>query len=373
MCWLAEATLQGQGRRAGVGRVNAPRHALTRPPSHRGPHPNRAQLHEALQLLRGNIRVLVRVRPELPNPRPELDRVGSDSVISFRMPGALTISPPERRIADFEFDTVLGPASTQARALHISETPALCHHAPCATPQVRARAGRRVRGGRAAGALCAGRLQRLHLCVWPDGQARARAAPFNHHKAAGYAARTRAPSICGALLVHGTADPRSGARTAARRTRCRARLTTQVRARLLAQAAVLALRPCHCADAEAPPRGCFAGLSARALEMLFAALQAEAGGAARAPREMTVAMLEVGHMRTAVRDPRSSAAQSCLSECTLRGRPHRCTTRRCGICWRLPAARRGRWRSLRSPRAPCRQVRVRAGWPVPASAQAARA
>ena len=63
------------------------------------------QAHEALQVLRGNIRVLVRVRPEL--------GIESDSVLDIPMPGAIVVSPPERRVADFEFDSVLGPDSTQ--------------------------------------------------------------------------------------------------------------------------------------------------------------------------------------------------------------------------------------------------------------------
>jgi len=295
------------------------------------------------------------------------------------MPGALTISPPERRIADYEFDTVLGPASTQARAAWPRpQAPALRCHAPLrrpplrgATARVRERAGRRICGGRAAGALCAGRLQRVHLRLWPDGQARACAAPAGHHYAAGRGARARAPSSCGALLIHGVADPRSGARAAARRTQCRARPTTQVRAGLLTRAAALALRPCRRAAAEAPRPVLRAGLSARALEMLFAALQAEPGGARR---EMTVAMLEVGHMRAALREPRSPAAPSCLRAHTHPEPASRCTMRRCGTCWRRPAARRGRWRSPRSPRARCRQARAPAGWrPAPASVQAARA
>lgn len=63
------------------------------------------QAHEALQVLRGNIRVLVRVRPELGGV--------ADSVLAMPMPGAVVVSPPERRVAEFEFDTVLGPDSSQ--------------------------------------------------------------------------------------------------------------------------------------------------------------------------------------------------------------------------------------------------------------------
>ena len=63
------------------------------------------QAHEALQVLRGNIRVLVRVRPELGG--------AADSVLALPMPGAVVVSPPERRVAEFEFDAVLGPDSSQ--------------------------------------------------------------------------------------------------------------------------------------------------------------------------------------------------------------------------------------------------------------------
>ncbi len=287
MCWPAEATLQGQGRRAGVSRAQASRHVLTRPPRHRGPRPDRAQLHEALQLMRGNIRVLVRVRPGLPNPKPELERVGSDSVISFRMPGALTISPPERRVADFEFDTVLGPASTQARAAWPRpQALALSCHARLRRPPLRgarpcARAGRRVCGGRAAGALCAGRLQRVHFCLWPDGQARARAAPAGT-SAVSPPWRARVPSSCGTPLTRGFADPLSGTRAAARRTRCRARLTTQVRARHLTPAAVLAVTPCHRVVAKTPRPGLCRAERARARD---AVRGAASGGRRGAPRD----------------------------------------------------------------------------------------
>ena len=58
-------------------------------------------------MLRGNIRVLVRARP---------DAGGEAGVLAFPMPGALTVTPPDRRIADFEFDAVLGPDSTQVWA-----------------------------------------------------------------------------------------------------------------------------------------------------------------------------------------------------------------------------------------------------------------
>ncbi|KAK9840727.1 hypothetical protein WJX81_000449 [Elliptochloris bilobata] len=62
--------------------------------------------HEALQVLRGNIRVLVRVRPELGG--------SGDSVLAFPMAGAVVVSPPNRRVADFTVDAVLGPDSSQA-------------------------------------------------------------------------------------------------------------------------------------------------------------------------------------------------------------------------------------------------------------------
>ena len=60
------------------------------------------QVHEELQVLRGNIRVVCRARPS-----PEA------SVLAFPLPGAITVSPPDRHIRDFEFNACFGPESSQ--------------------------------------------------------------------------------------------------------------------------------------------------------------------------------------------------------------------------------------------------------------------
>lgn len=62
------------------------------------------QVHEELQVLRGNIRVVCRARPAAPDEEP---------ILAFPMAGALTVSPPDRRISDFEFNACFGPDSTQ--------------------------------------------------------------------------------------------------------------------------------------------------------------------------------------------------------------------------------------------------------------------
>ena len=64
------------------------------------------QVHEDLQTLRGNIRVICRARPP---------QSTGDSVLAFPMPGALTVSPPDRSPADFEFNACFGGDASQAR------------------------------------------------------------------------------------------------------------------------------------------------------------------------------------------------------------------------------------------------------------------
>lgn len=68
------------------------------------------QVHEELQVLRGNIRVVCRARPSVQ---------GEQSILAFPMAGALTVSPPDKRISDFEFNASFGPDSTQV-TLHAS-------------------------------------------------------------------------------------------------------------------------------------------------------------------------------------------------------------------------------------------------------------
>lgn len=62
-------------------------------------------MHEELQVLRGNIRVVCRARP--------LQGAAGGSALAFPMPGAVTVSPPDRLPADFEFNACFGAESTQ--------------------------------------------------------------------------------------------------------------------------------------------------------------------------------------------------------------------------------------------------------------------
>ena len=62
----------------------------------------RLQVHEELQVLRGNIRVVCRARPS-----------AEASVLAFPLPGAITVSPPDRHFRDFEFNACFGPESSQ--------------------------------------------------------------------------------------------------------------------------------------------------------------------------------------------------------------------------------------------------------------------
>jgi len=67
----------------------------------------RRKLHEQLQVLRGNIRVLARVRPPQPSTK---------TVITFPLEGLLALQDPQSlRIREFEFDAVFGPHADQAR------------------------------------------------------------------------------------------------------------------------------------------------------------------------------------------------------------------------------------------------------------------
>jgi kinesin family protein C2/C3 len=65
----------------------------------------RRRLHEELQTLRGNIRVVCRVRPcEIKN---------KPLAVSFPMEAAIRVAASERRISEYEFSSVLEPQSTQ--------------------------------------------------------------------------------------------------------------------------------------------------------------------------------------------------------------------------------------------------------------------
>ncbi|GFR50278.1 hypothetical protein Agub_g12465 [Astrephomene gubernaculifera] len=64
----------------------------------------RRRLHDQLQQLRGNIRVLCRVRPV---------QVGQRDIVSYPLEGLLAVSPPDRRYQEFEFDHVFPPSSGQ--------------------------------------------------------------------------------------------------------------------------------------------------------------------------------------------------------------------------------------------------------------------
>jgi len=64
----------------------------------------RRRLHEQLQQLRGNIRVMCRVRPV---------QAGQKDIISYPLEGLLAIHPPDRRSQEFEFDHVFGPDAEQ--------------------------------------------------------------------------------------------------------------------------------------------------------------------------------------------------------------------------------------------------------------------
>ena len=62
------------------------------------------QVHEQLQALRGNIRVLCRVRPGVS---------GEAQAIECPLPGELVVTAPDRRPQTFEFPAVFAPVATQ--------------------------------------------------------------------------------------------------------------------------------------------------------------------------------------------------------------------------------------------------------------------
>ncbi|MEW5311301.1 MAG: hypothetical protein WDW38_003029 [Sanguina aurantia] len=64
----------------------------------------RRKLHEQMQVLRGNIRVMCRVRPLQPDSKP---------ILTYPLEGVLGIAPPDKRPQEFEFDHVFGPDATQ--------------------------------------------------------------------------------------------------------------------------------------------------------------------------------------------------------------------------------------------------------------------
>jgi Microtubule binding len=57
-----------------------------------------------LQTLKGNIRVMCRVRPCAHDER---------TIVTSPLEGLLLVSPLDKRAAEFEFDHVFGPESTQ--------------------------------------------------------------------------------------------------------------------------------------------------------------------------------------------------------------------------------------------------------------------
>ncbi len=62
------------------------------------------QVHEQLQLLRGNIRVLCRVRPATD---------GEAAAVDCPLPGEVVVHLPDKRPQPFEFSAVFGPEATQ--------------------------------------------------------------------------------------------------------------------------------------------------------------------------------------------------------------------------------------------------------------------
>ncbi|EFJ44391.1 kinesin [Volvox carteri f. nagariensis] len=65
----------------------------------------RRRLHDQLQQLRGNIRVVCRVRPV---------QVGQRDIVSYPLEGLLAVSPPDKRYQEFEFDHVFPPCAGQS-------------------------------------------------------------------------------------------------------------------------------------------------------------------------------------------------------------------------------------------------------------------
>jgi hypothetical protein len=77
----------------------------------------RRRLHEQLQVLRGNIRVLCRTRPLQLSSKQQpaaSTRPSGTSCISFPLEGLLVVNDVvSARPREFEFDAVFGPDSTQ--------------------------------------------------------------------------------------------------------------------------------------------------------------------------------------------------------------------------------------------------------------------
>lgn len=71
-------------------------------------------------MLRGNIRVVCRARPAAPEEEP---------ILAFPMAGALTVSPPDKRVSDFEFNACFGPESTQVGIFTLQHSPVPCRSA----------------------------------------------------------------------------------------------------------------------------------------------------------------------------------------------------------------------------------------------------
>ena len=70
-------------------------------------------MHEQLQALRGNIRVLCRVRPGV---------AGEAQAIDCPLPGELVVTAPDRRPQTFEFPAVFAPVSTQVSRAQAART-----------------------------------------------------------------------------------------------------------------------------------------------------------------------------------------------------------------------------------------------------------
>ena len=128
-----------------------------------------AQVHEELQALRGNIRVVCRARP--------LQAAG-ESALAFPAPGAVTVSPPDRLPADFEFNACFGAGSSQVDTTSRHALAVRTCLLPRVSPvtglgHISTRCTRWATGGGVprdcpAGPLLPGRLQHLHLRLRPD-------------------------------------------------------------------------------------------------------------------------------------------------------------------------------------------------------------
>ncbi|KAG2485792.1 hypothetical protein HYH03_015503 [Edaphochlamys debaryana] len=101
--WLTKINLQLE---ASAGQLNDARKAAAEWQERFMRERNvRRRLHDQLQQLRGNIRVMCRVRPSQP---------GSRDVVTYPLEGLLAVTPPDRRYQEFEFDHVFPPNTDQA-------------------------------------------------------------------------------------------------------------------------------------------------------------------------------------------------------------------------------------------------------------------